>query len=317
MQGPPKGGPAPAGDAAPAPADSEAPGTPMMFWIWGLFSGWLTGAGYLTYAAYYTTYTDTLYDNRSGGGNSAWTKAYIQETDPVKMWIYSSYAAMGMQGFQTLFWLFGVLGMKGMFMMVFKLGMLFPLIELGMWGYTYSLYSACSAVTDTQFDGSTSSVTQTVSCKNASENSTTTGKFGTSGTVAKKVSEDPYITWFAANVGSATAMIWLNMLSKGSFAKAFSGKKGDDDAAADADAAPADAAAPATPAAPAKPASPAKPAAPADSAPKDNNSEPKGPGAGGNKNNQGFGNGADWNQPTNEPEPTPEPEQKCGYWGCL
>lgn len=249
------------------------------------------------------------------------------------MWIYSSYGAMGMGGLQTLAWLMGIFGMKGMFMTVFKLGMLFPLIELGLWGYTYSTYSACSSVSDTQFDTTTSGVTQIVSCSNPSESTTTTGKFGSSGTVAKNVSEDPYITWFATNVGSATAMIWLNMFSKKPFAKAFSAPK-EDDAAADADAADSTAApADSTDSADASTdstdpsttdgsADPAPTTDTTDPAPTTDTTEPAGPGAGGNSNNQGFGNGADWNEPTNEPEPKDDKPagnsgQECGFWGCL
>ena len=90
---PPPAGNSTANATAPADADaSAAPGTPMMFWIWGLFSGWMAAAGYLTYDAYYTTFTNKLYDNKSTNTNSGWTVAYIQETNPVAMWIYSSYA---------------------------------------------------------------------------------------------------------------------------------------------------------------------------------------------------------------------------------
>jgi len=167
--------------------------------------------------------------------------------------------------------------------------MIFPLIELGLWLYTYSTYSACSSVTDTQFDTTTTSVTQIVSCKNPSETTTTTAKFGASGTVAKKVSEDPYTTWFATNVASATAMIWLNMFSKKPFTKAFAAPAEDDAAAdADADAAPAPAPADSTDGSTdstdgsTDTTDPAPTTDTTDPAPTTDTTDPAGPGAGGN-----------------------------------
>jgi hypothetical protein len=48
------------------------------------------------------------------------------------------------------------LGLNGLFMIFFNLSLLFPLVQIGLAIYTYTSYSACSAVAATTYwDGST------------------------------------------------------------------------------------------------------------------------------------------------------------------
>lgn len=105
------------------------------------------------------------------------------------------------------------------------MAVLFPIIQAALYLWAYLSYTACSATTATQFDGTTSTVTQLGSCSNSAETTTTTGYFGTSGTVAPSVSTDPYSTWFYTNLGSSIAMAMVSFASIKPFKKAYGPSK--------------------------------------------------------------------------------------------
>merc|ERR1711908_161348 len=96
---------------------------------------------------------------------------------------------------------------------------------MGMWIYTYLSYTDCASTTQTQFDGTTSGVTQLSSCSGASATTTLTGYFGTSGTWAPSVSTDSYSTWFATNLSSAGAMVVTDMMLQKYIKKVIAMKK--------------------------------------------------------------------------------------------
>lgn len=177
----------------------------------------------MTYNAYNNLAT-TLY-NAKTTNNTAWTVSKIKGYAPLSTWIYASWAQMGMQSISVLSWLGVVMGMKKQFAKISTLALLFPLIQGSLYLWAYLSYTACSATTSTQFDGSTSTVTQLSSCSNAAETTTTTGYFGTSGTVAPSVSTDPYSTWFYTNMGSSIAMALVSFASMAPFKKAYGGSK--------------------------------------------------------------------------------------------
>lgn len=276
------------GDAAKdgkKPAKKQ-PKTPMIFYAWGAMSTWLLVDGYLTYNAY-TSYASDLVTNKLSG--TTWTTSTVQSTAPVSYWLYSSYLAMGLQSVSVLGWIMGAMGNKKSFFKIAKMAMLFPLIEAAMWLFTYFSYTACSSTTSTQFDGSTSSVTQLSSCSSPTSTATITGYFSTTGTWAPYVSTDPLNTWFATNLSSAGAMVVTDMMLQKYVKKVVAMKKKQakqkqeaKDKAAKAKPA-ADAAATPAPAAP-EPA----PAAEPEPAP----------------------------APEPEPEPAPAPPP-CRGWGCL
>ena len=254
----------PAGDAtAPAdapkdaaPAEKKKGGkTPMIFYAWGAMSTWLLVDGYLTYNSY-TTLASTLVTNKTSN-NTAWTTSIVQGNAPISYWLYSSYLAMGLESISVLGWLMGAMGNKEKFFNVTKMAMFFPILEAAAWSFTYFSYSDCASVSDTQFDGSTTTVTQLSSCSGASATTALTGKFGTSGSTAPYVSTDNYTTWFATNVGSDVGMVALNMMLKKTFTKMMAAKKKQAAEKKDADKAATDAAAADPSAAPADPSKPA------------------------------------------------------------
>merc|ERR1712070_398093 len=99
--------------------------------------------------------------------------------------------------------------MKKPFLLMFKIAQLFPVIELILWLAVYFSYTACdsTALKATQFDGTTTTVTQIVSCKNSQKSTATKAQFGTTGTWAPYVSQDPYNTWFFTNTLTALGLI--------------------------------------------------------------------------------------------------------------
>jgi hypothetical protein len=180
--------------------------------------------GYLTYDAY-TSFATTLYGAKTTN-NASWTTANIQAAAPVANWINASYAAMGLQSLAVLSWLGVALGgMGGQFLAFSKTALLFPIIEAALYFYAYNSYTDCASTTITQFDQTTSGVTQLSSCKSASLTSTLTGYFGTSGTWAPSVSTDPYDTWLGINLGSDLAMALVSFAAMPAFAKAYGGPK--------------------------------------------------------------------------------------------
>lgn len=117
--------------------------------IWGLFTVLQLGAGYGIYYDYDALAT-SLNTGKSGTyQTSNWTAAWIKTQVPLAMWFNTAYAVMGMQGLSTFGWLLSMIGAKGLFLKLFKLGMLYPLIQIGLVGYTYSLYSTCASTVAT------------------------------------------------------------------------------------------------------------------------------------------------------------------------
>jgi len=223
-----------AADASAAPAATTADATdaapakkgpPMIFWIWGGYSLWTHIAAGLTYNAY-NSFATTLYNARTTN-NTAWTTSWITSTKPVSYWINSSYWGMFLQFFSVVGWILGIAGMKGPFLMLFQVSQAFPALELIAWLYTYMSYTACdsSTLTSTQFNKTTTTVTQLSSCKNADKSTTTKGYFGTSGTWAPKVNTDPYNTWFFVDVGTVVGQQVVNGLALGPIMKAFGPNK--------------------------------------------------------------------------------------------
>lgn len=203
-----------------------------------------------------------------------------------------------MQGVQVFAWLLKMAGMDGLFLKLFKLGMLYPLIQLGLLGYTYYNYTGCASAAQTQWDGTSAS--QIVSC------STYTAKTY----IPTVVDNDKYIEFLGGVGGSALLLMIYNQMSSGKFNAAFGSGPSDDAAAApDADAATPAAAAPADGSAPASDSSSA--AAPASDSSSTAAPAADKPAASGSSStaddsaaswNSGGGN--NWNAaPANDPEP--------------
>jgi len=75
--------------------------------------------------------------------------------------------------------------------------LLAPIIDMALTFYAYNSYYDCSEVNVDRFDGTNAH--QKVSCKGGSDS-----EYGTSGTIVKGITSDPYMTWLAATMSSAT-----------------------------------------------------------------------------------------------------------------
>lgn len=130
---------------------------------------------------------------------------------------------MFLQTFSIIGWILGILKMKAPFLLLFKISQIFPAVELLLWLYTYFSYSSCdgNTLTATQFDKTTTSVTQLSSCKNPDKTTTTTAQFGATGTWAAKVNTDPYNTWFFVDVGTAVGSQVINGIALPAILKAY------------------------------------------------------------------------------------------------
>jgi len=221
-----------ADDDAAAPA---AAAVPPLFWAWGGLSIWLLIDGYLTSSAY-TTLASTLVTAKVAN-NAAWTTTKVQGYAPISNWLLSANIAMFLQFVAVCAWIAGIAGQGSLFLLASPVGIAFPVIEMLMWMYTYFTYSACSGVTATQFDGTTTTVTQLSSCSGATSTTAITALYGPTGTTAAKVSTDPRSTWFFTNVASDLAMIAVAVMALPAFTTTWGAPAPDADA--DADAAPA------------------------------------------------------------------------------
>lgn len=77
-------------------------------------------------------------------------------------------------------------------------------------------YEACSSLTANNFNGNDAS-TQHVSCKDGTD-----AEYGTTGSVAKGVTEDPYKTWLYVTTASAVTTFVIDILTLGPLATEYS-----------------------------------------------------------------------------------------------
>lgn len=294
---------APASDPTPAPANATPAANATAnvtanatesasALMWGLVSAAQLGVGYATYNNY-NTFVTSIYSGRTDlqKADTGYTTSWLKTVNPLAMWFYTAYATMGMQGVSVFAWLLKMAGVNGLFMNLFKLGMLYPFVQLGMLGYTYYLYPACSGVNNNS---------DWVSTCTTCYNSCTTYSSSYSTNIPTETGNDAYMTYMGALGGGATLLLITNQMSSSKFSAAASNST-----------APADADSKAASPAPAD-----SSAAPADSsssaAPADSSSSSAAPAEPSNA------------QPTPAPEPTPEPEPEPannggwnGGWGSL
>lgn len=154
-----------------------------------------------------------------------------------------------------------ILGFDGLFLFIYKLAMLFPLVQIGLAVYTYTSYTACSTAVATYWTGGTT--TQVVSCST----------YAVASYIPTTVNDDPYQMVTGATSGGAFLLFIYNMMAKGKFNTAFGGDSLTEDKV---NAAPADDSSTAAPAAaapaPAAAAAPAPAAAASSTAPADDSS---------------------------------------------
>jgi len=150
----------------------------------------------------YNTFATSLNTGKTATQTTNWSATWILTQDPIKYWVYSSYATMGMQGCSVFAWLLKMAGMEGAFINLFKLSLLFPLVEIGASVYAYTKYTTCSAGSSSNWTGDTST-TQYVSCA---------GRTSSETFVPANVDNDKYQTWLGANAGGAALLLIYSMM---------------------------------------------------------------------------------------------------------
>lgn len=237
---------APADDSA-APEDDATTSSsqmPLIYWSTAL---WLNIAAGLTYNAFTSWASDAVAAKVTN--NTAWTTSYVEGAAPMSNNInYAQLQGSLNSGIVFLGLLNKFLGGNGgLVNMIWyryaQLSLLWPLINIGYAFNAENGYKTCGDLTATQFDSTTTSVDQYVSC-----NDGTDALFGDSGTTAAKVNSDPHKTWFYLNTISNVLMFGVTFLAVGAIGDAFKAAKvckdddgnvidcpEDDSAAADAD----------------------------------------------------------------------------------
>lgn len=191
---------------------------------------WLNIAGGLTYNAFTSWASDAV--TKKVTNNTAWTTSYVEGAAPMANNIQYAQLQSGLN-FGILFW--GVInkllgGNGGLINMIWyryaQLSLLWPLVNIGVAFNAENGYKTCGDLTTTQFDSTTTSVDQYVSC-----NDGTDALFGETGTTAAYVTSDPHSTWFYVNTISNVLMLPLTFLAVGAIGDNYRSAKvcSDDD----------------------------------------------------------------------------------------
>lgn len=96
-----------------------------------------------------------------------------------------------------------------------------PIADLYLTYLAWNGYTDCAAAESGSFTGTSAAAattTQMVSCSDGED-----ATFGTTGTTAKMVTDDPRSTWFLVNTISAVTMLLVNVLALGPIAEKFGG----------------------------------------------------------------------------------------------
>jgi hypothetical protein len=192
-------------------SDSSDPATTSsskMPLIYAGFSLWMVIAAGLTTNSFNGWITDVIAAKVTN--NTAWTTSYMTGADPVSSWFTAAYTQSSLHfGMVVWFGLNQVLGNNGglvnmLFYRFAQLSLIFPLIDLGLTFRAKNGYKKCGDLTITQFDKTTTGVTQYVSCTDGTD-----ALFGDTGTTAAKINNDPSMTWFITNMTSSVLMFLI------------------------------------------------------------------------------------------------------------
>lgn len=118
---------------------------------------------------------------------STWTTTYVQESKPIKYWFKTGQYNITFNFLSLVLWLMRIFvggkngALDGVYVAAMQYSLVWPVIVALYTQLTKSYYySKCSDLSTTQFDGTTTTVTQYVSCRDGTD-----AEFGSSGTTAK------------------------------------------------------------------------------------------------------------------------------------
>lgn len=125
---------------------------------------------------------------------------------------------MGMYGFSAFFYLIELaLGPSVLFFRSTQIALFWPIMTIMLLIVSFTNYSACSALTSSNFTGtSAATATQYNSCTGGSS-----AEYGDSGTIAKKVADDPYLIWTSVGAVSILAYTRVAFTAQGKMADYF------------------------------------------------------------------------------------------------
>jgi hypothetical protein len=191
-----------------------------MIALHGVSSLWMAISGYLTYNAYNTFVTTLNSENVST--KTLWTTSWLKSSTPLSIWFSYSYAILFMNILSVLGFIAQLISgssPSAVFFRLLQASLIWPVISIPLYIVTITGYTDCTSLSSSNFTGTStaaSSTTQYSSCKSG-----TTASYGTTGTIAKSVSTDPYSSWWITNGISLTLQTFQIYFTYGKIASWF------------------------------------------------------------------------------------------------
>jgi len=206
--------PAPANDETTTEVEDDSTAGPSKVpYLYGVGLIYMITEGYLASRSFNSWVTDVIAAKVTN--NTAWTDTYMKAGTPLTTWRSQIMVQQSMYAGQ-LFWfvLNQAIGKNGGLVNMLawrfaQVGVLIPLINLYSIYNAESKYVACSTLGATNFDSTTTTVTQYVSCTDG-----TTALFGDTGTSAAKINNDPHKTWAYTGYASSVIMLLLQVVAQ-------------------------------------------------------------------------------------------------------
>jgi hypothetical protein len=181
--------------------------------LYGVGLIYMIAEGYIANNSFNSWVTDVI--AAKVANNTAWTETYVKAGTPFSTWKTQTSVQQSMYAGQ-LFWfvLNQAIGRNGGLVNMLawrfsQIGVFIPLINIFNIYNAESKYVACSTLGATNFDSTTTTVTQYVSCTSG-----TTALFGDTGTSAAKINNDPHSTWALTGYISSVVMLVLQVFGQ-------------------------------------------------------------------------------------------------------
>ena len=166
----------------------------------------VTGA--LTYNAF-SSFASTL--NSNNPTKTLWSTSWLKSSSPLSGWFTFGYILITFNSVSFLGFVASLFAgdTSVVFYRVAQLALLYPVITVPFAILAYTNYNTCSSLSSSNFTGTSAAeatTTQYSSCTGGSS-----AEYGDSGTIAIKVNDDPYKTWFYVDLAAVlfqTAMTY-------------------------------------------------------------------------------------------------------------
>jgi hypothetical protein len=140
-------------------AEEEADAAATNALIWGILQSCQMVGGILLYSSYNSFATD-LNTGKTSSNASNWTASWIKSQAPISNWFTAAYIQIGLYSLGVATWILQLAGQDSLFFTGTCVSLAYPVIQIIMALVAFTGYTACSSTTSTQWDGSTTSVTQ-------------------------------------------------------------------------------------------------------------------------------------------------------------